>query len=104
MPPLAWEQITGVVWGERRCRTGLRATCLALLALAVLAACAPAAEAGAPRWVHVQPAASPPAAFVAPMAYDAATKQLALVDTLNGTTWIWDGTTWTPAVPTTRPP
>jgi hypothetical protein len=53
--------------------------------------------------VRVSPAASPPAGFTDPIAYDAATKQLVLFDSSNGGTWLWNGTTWTPAVPTTRP-
>jgi hypothetical protein len=108
-------------WGSRTTAPGRpsvrvrRIARLALYALLLLAGAAPAANAGAPvgapnpgppRWVHLTPPASPPAGFELPIAYDAATKQLILVDSVNGATWLWDGTTWTPAplAPSTRPP
>jgi hypothetical protein len=87
----------------------VRAIWLALLAVAVLLVPAVAASAitvVSPRWAHLTPPASPPAGFRDPMAYDAATKQLVLYDEVNGETWIWNGTTWTPVPlpPSATPP
>jgi hypothetical protein len=62
-------------------------------------------------WSQAAPATSPPARQGAVMAYDAATGQLVLFGGATGTrsgllsdTWVWDGTTWSQAAPTTSPP
>jgi hypothetical protein len=53
-----------------------------------------------PRWVRLTPTVSPPIGYRAPMAYDAATQQVILLDqsggSTNGATWAWTGTTWRP--------
>jgi hypothetical protein len=67
-----------------------------------VAAGAPAASAAPPRWIHLTPNASPPATIGQPIAFDAATGQLVLVD--GNDTWLWDGSTWTLATPATKPP
>jgi sugar lactone lactonase YvrE len=68
----------------------------------MMVAGAQAAGAAVPRWVNVTPGASPPAGLDQPLAYDAATQQLVLVDR-DGNTWLWNGTTWTPTTPVTKP-
>jgi hypothetical protein len=70
---------------------------LVLGVLVALTAAAPAALAAVPRWVHLTPPSSPPAGFDDPMAYDAATSQLVLLDGSTKSTWTWDGSTWTRA-------
>lgn len=37
------------------------------------------------------------------MAFDVATGQLVLLDSVNGGTWTWNGTTWTPQTPSATP-
>lgn len=74
-------------------------TTFAALALAVCSA-----QAAAPQWVQMTPTTSPPARFGDSMAYDAATNQLVLLDSLNGGTWIWDGADWSQATPAASPP
>jgi hypothetical protein len=76
---------------------------LGVAVLGAIAAAAPAALAATPRWVHLTPGANPPAGFDLPMAYDAATSQLVLLDSVNGATWTWDGSTWTAASPSASP-
>ncbi len=53
-----------------------------------------------PRWAHLAPTVSPPISYRAPVAYDAATRQVILLDqsggSTNGATWGWTGTTWRP--------
>jgi sugar lactone lactonase YvrE len=78
--------------------------CAGMLAAPVRA---PALTGFTPRWAHLLPPASPPPGFGDLMAYDAATRQLVLLDGTNGETWIWNGTTWTPVplpVGAARPP
>jgi hypothetical protein len=71
--------------------------------LVVLGEAATDAGAAPARWVHLRPNASPPPAAEDPMAFDAATGQMVLLDTVNGGTWTWDGSTWTPQTPGTTP-
>ena len=80
-----------------------RAVVLALLTVgAVLVGAVPASAITviSPRWVRLTPTVSPPIADRAPMAYDAATQQVILLDqsggSTNGATWGWTGTTWRP--------
>ena len=77
----------------------LSVTTLAVFTLAVCSA-----QAAPPQWVQMTPTASPPARFGDSMAYDAATNQLVLLDSLNGGTWIWDGADWSQAAPAVSPP
>jgi predicted outer membrane repeat protein len=62
-----------------------------------------------PTWTALSPATSPPARYLANMAYDAASGQLILFGgNDNGTylndTWTWNGTSWTQLSPTSSPP
>src|SRR5947207_2004376 len=47
--------------------------------------------------------ASDASAAVRPLVGPAATGQLVLLDSVNGGTWTWDGSTWTPQTPATSP-
>ncbi len=80
----------------------MRLALLTIGLLATMAISAPAAIGATPRWIQLTPNASPPAG-VDPMAYDAATGQLVLLDSVNGGTWTWDGSTWTPQTPSSSP-
>jgi hypothetical protein len=77
-----------------------RRTVLALLMVLVWAA---PASAAAPRWVRLNPVTAPPASAADLMAYDAAARQLVLLDQVQGSTWTWDGATWTPQATLTHP-
>jgi hypothetical protein len=62
----------------------------------------------APGWTKQAPPAHPPARFLAPMAYDAATGNIVLFGGADGVhlftgTWTWDGSTWTKQAPAARP-
>ncbi len=74
-----------------------------MLGLVVATGLAATSAAAAPRWVHLMPNASPPSAAEDPIAFDTATQQLVLLDSVNGGTWTWDGSTWTPQTPSTVP-
>jgi hypothetical protein len=61
-------------------------------------------------WTKQAPATSPPALWGAPMAYDAATRNIVLFGgagshglALRGT-WAWNGATWIKQAPATSPP
>ena len=69
-----------------RLLSSLFCTTVAVLALAV-----GSAQGAPPQWVQMTPTESPPARFGDSMAFDAATNQLVLPDSLSGGTWIWDG-------------
>jgi hypothetical protein len=62
----------------------------------------------APGWTKQAPPAHPPARFLAPIAYDAATGNTVLFGGLTrkelGDTWTWNGSTWTKQAPATSPP
>ena len=64
----------------------------------------------APTWVHLSPAASPPAEFDAAAAYDAATGQFVLFggqvpgNAFANNTWVWTGSVWSQVFPATSPP
>ena len=62
----------------------------------------------APGWTKQAPPAHPPARFLAPMAYDAATGNTVLFGGVTrkelGDTWTWNGSTWTKQAPATSPP
>src|SRR5207245_8361455 len=60
-------------------------------------------------WTKRSLAVSPPAAVLAPMAYDSARGEVVLLGPpqpygLLATTWTYDGTTWTQRSPITSPP
>src|ERR1700689_2599024 len=55
----------------------------------------PAAATSTPVWAQVFPALHPSAGQGSEMAYDPATSQVVLYSSGPGTTWTWDGTTWT---------
>ena len=61
-------------------------------------------------WTKRHPATSPPRAWNAAMAYDAATRQVVLFGGIGRTTrvldgtWTWNGSTWTRRAAATRPP
>ena len=98
--------MVGLVWAGSF-RPGSVARLFALLfvtPLAVLALAVCSAQAAPPQWVQMTPTASPPARFGDSMAYDAASNQLVLLDSLNGGTWIWDGADWSQAAPAVSPP
>jgi hypothetical protein len=79
--------------------TGVLATgALVLGGLAATAGvgAAPAAAGTTPAtWIPLSPATSPPGQSHAAMAYDPDTSQMVLYSGVDGTTWTWDGTTWT---------
>ncbi|HEX4059893.1 MAG TPA: kelch repeat-containing protein [Streptosporangiaceae bacterium] len=60
-------------------------------------------------WTKQAPATSPPARYLASMAYDAATATIVMFGGINndrrnfGDTWTWDGSTWTKQAPATHP-
>jgi hypothetical protein len=64
-------------------------------------------------WTQLSPAASPPAGDRACAAYDAANSEVVMFGDETGVsggrvadpnTWIWNGTTWSPHLPTPSPP
>jgi galactose oxidase-like protein len=61
------------------------------------------------RFAEQSPAVSPPARFGAAMAYDAATRTVVLFGGVTrsgvvGSTWTWNGSTWTQQSPASSPP
>src|SRR5271167_3258455 len=84
---------------------------LALSTVMALSGIAPAANAAnaVPTWTQLSPATSPPARYLASMAYDPATSQLVLFGGLSlsegslNDTWTWNGTTWAKLSPATGP-
>ncbi len=87
--------------------------CSRLIVLAA-AVCLAAAGAGAqvtplPAWTQQSPSSSPPARYLATMAWDASTGQVVLFGGEDssgylGDTWTWNGTTWTQQSPSASPP
>jgi hypothetical protein len=59
-------------------------------------------------WTQLTPATSPPARYLAAMAYDPGTTSIILNggfgSALLADTWSWNGTTWTQLTPATSPP
>jgi galactose oxidase-like protein len=96
----------------RRIVTGVAAlaTCGVL---GMIPAAARASSASVPTWTKQLPAVHPPARWDAAMAYDAANSTVVLFGGSSisggsvhglGSTWTWDGTSWTEQHPAVHPP
>ena len=85
--------------------------CAALAAIAgLLTPAMTRAQTFLPDWVQLSPATSPGVRYSAEMAYDSVHGQVVLFGGVNSSsdvfqdTWLWNGTTSTPANPATNPP
>ena len=82
---------------------------LGAFGVSAVVAATPAAAAPSTTWAKLSPATSPPARYLASMAYDPATGQLVLFggydgNTFLGDTWTWNGSTWAQQFPAASPP